>query len=299
MDFFNTSASIEQQIKLPLFEEKKIEVWMKRDDLLHPFVSGNKYRKLKYIVEDAITTEKSHLVTFGGAYSNHLVATASTGAAFGLKTTAIVRGEEKFSNSMLSICKLYGMDMVQVSREKYKDKDAAFNRFFKDDTKVYRIEEGGYSYLGAKGCADLIGELKQTYNHIFCAVGTGTTLAGLISCASNNTTTHGIVVLKGAEYLKEEIEALLTPGTKQYELHHNFHFGGYGKFDIELMDFIKEFAQQTGILLDPVYTAKMMKGVISLAQQDFFKRETKILVIHTGGLWGLTSEKASTLSQSV
>ncbi len=296
MDFFNTSASVEQQIKIPLFEEKKIEVWMKRDDLLHPFVSGNKYRKLKYIVENAVTEEKSHLVTFGGAYSNHLVATANAGAAFGLKTTAIVRGEEKFSNSMLSICKLYGMDIVQVSREMYRDKNAAFNRFFKDDTTVYRIEEGGYSYLGAKGCADLIKELKQAYNHIFCAVGTGTTLSGLINGVNSNTTINGIVALKGAEYLKKEIDALLTPSTKQYKLHHNFHFGGYGKFNNELITFIKEFARQTGILLDPVYTAKMMKGIISLAQQDYFEPDTKILAIHTGGLWGLTSEKVGVLS---
>lgn len=293
MNFFNTSASIEQQIKLPLFAEKQIEVWMKRDDLLHPFVSGNKYRKLKYLVQDAIAQGKSHVVTFGGAYSNHLVATASAAATFGLKASAIVRGEEEFSNSMLSVCKLYGMEILQVSRETYRDKDKAFSSFFSSDT-VYRIEEGGYSALAAMGCADLIEELQQPYNHIFCAVGTGTTVAGLIE-GSSTATVNGVVVLKGAEYIKGEIDALLS-APKNYKLHHNFHFGGYGKFDIEIVTFIKDFAQQTGILLDPVYTAKMMMGVIRLAKEDYFAPSTKILAVHTGGLWGLTSDKVSRLA---
>ncbi len=297
MDFFNTSASIEQQIMLPLFAEKQIEVWMKRDDLLHPFVSGNKYRKLKYLAQEAVLQGKQQLVTFGGAYSNHLVATASAGTALGLKTTAIVRGDEPLQNSMLTICRLYGMEVVQVSREAYRDKDTCFNTFFKGYNTVYRIEEGGYSKLGAKGCTDLITELKQPYNHIFCAVGTGTTLAGLIN-GTANTIINGIVVLKGAEYLKGEIDALLT-SQKEYTLFHNFHFGGYGKFDAKIIAFIKDFAQQTGILLDPVYTAKMMLGIVSLAQQDYFTSHTKIVAIHTGGLWGLTSEKTSTLTHSV
>lgn len=298
MDFFNTSSSVEQQIKLSLFAEKQIEVWMKRDDLLHPFVSGNKYRKLKYLAQDAVAKGKSHLVTFGGAYSNHLVATASSAAALGLKATAIVRGEEPLTNSMLSICRLYGMEIQQVNRETYRDKDKVFNTFFKNNDTVYRIEEGGYSSLGAKGCADLITELKQPYNHIFCAVGTGTTVAGLINGSnSNSTPINGIVVLKGAEYLKAEIDHLLSP-QKEYMLHHNFHFGGYGKFDSEIITFIKEFAQQTGILLDPVYTAKMMMGIIRLAKKDYFTPNTRILTIHTGGLWGLTSEKASKLANA-
>lgn len=295
MDFFNTSASFEQQVKLPVFAEKGIEVWVKRDDLLHPFVSGNKYRKLKYLAQAALYKGKKHIVTFGGAYSNHIVATASAGAALGIKTTAILRGEESFDNPMLAICRLYGMEFKQVSREDYKDKDVVFNRFFEGNNDVYRIEEGGYSTLGAKGCADLIDELSQPYQHIFSAVGTGTTLAGFINGAPADTQVNGIVVLKGAEYLSGEIDSLLLQPS-EYKLHHNFHFGGYGKFDKEIIDFIKTFAQQTGILLDPVYTAKMMMGIISLTQQDYFKPNTKILAVHTGGLWGLTSDRAIKLS---
>ncbi len=291
MNFFNTSASYEQKIEVPLFAQKQVEVWMKRDDLLHPFVSGNKYRKLKYLVQEAQQQGKQHLVTFGGAYSNHLVATASAGAALGLKTTAIVRGEEEFNNPMLSICRLYGMEFKQVSREEYRNKDAAFATFFGDSTEVYRIEEGGYSTLGAKGCTDIHSELTQIYQHIFCAVGTGTTVAGLINGAPEGTQVHGIVVLKGAEYLKNEIDSLLV-NPKNYTLHHNFYFGGYGKFDAEIISFIKQFAAQTGILLDPVYTAKMMMGLQQLVQQDYFSPNSKIVAIHTGGLWGLTSEKA-------
>lgn len=296
MDFFNTNASIEQQIKLPLFAEKQLELWVKRDDLLHPFVSGNKYRKLKYLVQDALVKNKKHLVTFGGAYSNHLVATASAGAALGIKTTAIVRGEEKLDSSMLALCKLYGMELLQVSRELYRDKNSAFNKFFAGNDAVYRIEEGGYSKLGAKGCAALISELEQPYQQIFCAAGTGTTVAGLAE-ESSTATVNGIVVLKGAEYLENEIDALLSP-EKSYKLHHSFHFGGYGKFNAETLGFIKEFSQQTGILLDPIYTAKMMMGIIDLAKADYFEPNTKILAIHTGGLWGLTSEKVAKLALS-
>lgn len=270
---------------------------MKRDDLLHPFVSGNKYRKLKYLVQDAITQGKNHLVTFGGAYSNHLVATASAGAALGLKTTAIVRGEEELDSPMLAICRLYGMEILQVNREEYRDKDAAFKRFFRGGDTVYRVEEGGYSALGVKGCTDLLSELSNSYNHIFCAVGTGTTVTGLANGADGKTEVHGMVVLKGAEYLQEEINKLLMPG-KSVTLHHEFHFGGYGKFDKEIISFIKAFAIQTGVLLDPIYTAKMMLGIINLIKNDYFSPGNKILAIHTGGLWGLISDKAVKLSRN-
>lgn len=292
MNFFNTTSSLEQKISLPLFEEKQIEVWIKRDDLLHPFVSGNKYRKLKYLVQDALAQGKTQLVTFGGAYSNHLVATASAAATLGLKTTAILRGDEELKNPMLTICQLYGMQIQQVSREDYRDKDACFERFFKNDDTVYRIEEGGYSAFGAKGCADLVSELTNKYDHIFCSVGTGTTLAGLINGAPGTTQVHGVVVLKGAEYLEGEINQLLTI-PKAFTLHHNFHGGGYGKFDKETIDFIRDFATKTGILLDPVYTAKMMKGLFTLIEQDYFAPGAQILAIHTGGLWGLTSERVA------
>lgn len=292
MNFFNTASSFEQKISHPIFDEKMVEVWIKRDDLLHPFVSGNKYRKLKYLVQDAMVQGKTQLVTFGGAYSNHLVATASAGAALGIKTTAILRGDERLNNPMLTICQLYGMEILQVSREDYRDKDACFDRFFKGDKTVYRIEEGGYSAIGAKGCADLVSELTNEYSDIFCSVGTGTTLAGLINGTPENTNVHGVVVLKGAEYLEAEVNQLLTH-PKSFTLHHTFHGGGYGKFDKETIDFIKEFATKTGILLDPVYTAKMMKGLFTLIEQDYFAPGSKILAVHTGGLWGLTSERVS------
>ncbi|HYG16625.1 MAG TPA: pyridoxal-phosphate dependent enzyme [Bacteroidia bacterium] len=295
MDLFNTSASYEQRLYLPIFEQKQVEVWMKRDDLLHPFVSGNKYRKLKYLIQDMLSQKKKHLVTFGGAYSNHLVATASAGAAAGLNTTAIVRGDEELDSPMLALCRLYGMEILQVSREEYRDKDSAFNRFFKEANSVYRIEEGGYSELGTKGCTDLLSELKTTYNHIFCAVGTGTTVAGLANGAGNDTKVHGVMVLKGAEYLQDKIDKLLIPG-KKVQLHHEFHFGGYGKFDKEIIKFIRNFAGQTGVLLDPVYTAKMMLGINHLAENNYFKPRDKVLAVHTGGLWGLTSDKAVKLS---
>jgi 1-aminocyclopropane-1-carboxylate deaminase len=266
-----------------------VDLYIKRDDLIHPFISGNKWRKLKYNLIKAQKENKSHFVTFGGTYSNHLLATAAAGAKFGFKTTAFVRGE-KIQNPLLTMCTLFGMELIFVERELYKNKEELFNNYYQGNDEVMMLAEGGYGYEAELGCREVIEELTQEYQHIFCASGTGATAAGIINGVDQQklkTEVHIVSSLKGGEFLKNEIENLLINPAQQYYLHTNYHFGGYAKTTPQLIDFIKDFSKKTGILLDPVYTSKTLFAMQDLAQQNYFKPNDKVLMIHTGGLFGV------------
>jgi 1-aminocyclopropane-1-carboxylate deaminase len=281
-----------QLLRCTAFEGSNISVFIKRDDLLHPFVSGNKWRKLKYVLADALQQQKNHLVSFGGNYSNHLVALASAGAQMGFKTTAFVRGEE-VNNHMLYLCRLFGMSLHFVDREGYKDKEALYTKFAQNNSSTYFIDEGGRGALAAKGCEEVLADAYD-FTHAICAVGTGTTLAGLANAAKQRgIIAEGICVLKGAAALRNDIATLTS---NDFVLHHQFHRGGYAKTDAALWAFIQLFAQQTGILLDQVYTAKMMMGLTELIQQGYYPKNSKILAIHTGGLLGLLSQTGVNLT---
>lgn len=280
------------QIADLLFEEKEVEVFIKRDDMIHPFISGNKWRKLKYVLEQAVNQHKTQLVTFGGAYSNHLLATASAGARFGFKTTGIVRGEE-VENDTLFLCKLHGMQLLFADRDSYRDKPALFNQYFKDDYNAFFIDEGGACAEAAKGCSELIAELATSYDHIFCACGTGTTAAGIINGITQHnlpTRFNAVPVFKNGGFMKTEIGRYLSANV-DYDLQLDYHFGGYAKTTPELIAFVKTFIAKTGILIEPVYTGKMLYAVYDLIAKDHFKPGTKILAIHTGGLLGLMGMK--------
>ncbi len=276
------------QIKNKLFDERGLTVFMKRDDLIHPIISGNKWRKLKYMLKHAQAENKTHLVTFGGAYSNHLLATAGAAARFGFKSTGIVRGEE-VTNDTLFLCRLHGMDLLFTDRESYRDKPALFQKYFANNPEVLFIDEGGASVEGAKGCSELVDELIETYDHIFCACGTGTTAAGILNGIQKHclpTQFHAVAALKNGGFLKDEIDRFLRSPVN-YELHTDYHFGGYGKTDEQLIGFIKQFVAETGILIEPVYTGKMLYAIYDLAAKNYFKPGSKILAIHSGGIWGL------------
>jgi len=276
------------QISHPLFDEKQVSVFLKRDDLIHPIISGNKWRKLKYILQKARAENKNHLVTFGGAYSNHLLATAAAAAMFGFKTTGFVRGEA-VDNNHLFLCRLYGMELLFMDRESYRDKLTLFNTHFGDNADVFFIDEGGASAEAAKGCAELISELPHMYDHLFCACGTGTTAAGILNGIVQNglsTHLHAIPVLKGGGFMAGEIDKYVTRPVP-YSLHLDYHFGGYAKTTPQLIGFIREFIAQTGILIDPVYTGKMLYAIFDLIGKYHFAPGSKILGIHTGGTWGL------------
>jgi 1-aminocyclopropane-1-carboxylate deaminase len=280
------------EVRHPLLDDNGIYLYLKRDDLIHPVISGNKWRKLKYLLKKARDEKKEHLVTFGGAFSNHLLATAAAGAQFGFKTTGMVRGEDVV-NEHLFLCRLYGMELIFVDRESYRDKPILFAKYFGSNTNAFFIDEGGASPEGAQGCTELMDELMETYDHLFCACGTGTTAAGIINGINNNyleTEFHAVPVFKNGGFMAAEIDKyLIKPSV--YQLHTDYHFGGYAKTTPELINFIKQFVATTGILIEPVYTGKMLYAIFDLAAKDKFKPGSKILAVHTGGIWGLLGMK--------
>lgn len=281
-----------QPIQQKVFDEQGLKVFIKRDDLIHPIISGNKWRKLKYPLRHAQFENRTHLVTFGGAYSNHLLATAAAAAKFGFRSTGFVRGE-RVNNDTLFLCQLHGMELLFTDRESYKNKQALFEKHFGSNKEAYFIDEGGTSDLAAKGVSELVDELPDTYDHIFCACGTGTTAAGIINgLAEHNIQSefHGIPVLKNGDFLRKDINRYLY-NSADYQLHKDYHFGGYGKTTPELINFIKEFVASTGILIEPIYTGKMLYAIHDLASKNYFIPGSKILAIHTGGLWGLLGMK--------
>lgn len=277
-----------QKLSHPVLEN----LWVKRDDLIDPYISGNKWRKLKYILQDAAAKGKNHLVTFGGAYSNHLVATAAAAARSGNKATAFVRGEE-INNEMLVLCRLYGMELIFVSREAYKDKSTCYEQHFQHNPLAYFIDEGGACAEAVTGCAEIISELPAGTKHLFCAAGTGTTAAGLfkgIQDAGLPTLLHVVPVLKGGEFIREEMGKYVALND-QLVLHPDFHFGGYAKTKPELISFMKIFTATHGMLIDPVYTAKLFFAVYQLAEENHFRAQDEIVVLHTGGLLGIMGMK--------
>lgn len=276
-----------EEIQHPDFEQKEVQVFVKRDDLIHPYISGNKWRKLKYILSDAEVRKQKHLVTFGGAYSNHLLATACAAAKFNFKSTGIVRGEKQ-SNPTLLLCQLFGMKLVFIDRESYQYKHELFSKYFKQDLNAFFIDEGGAGEAALKGCSELTDELSDNYDHIFCAAGTGTTAAGILMGIEKNqlqSKLNVIPVLKGADFLKEDITNF--SGSNNFEFHQDYHFGGYAKTTPELFEFIKSFTRSTGILIDPVYTGKMFYAIFDLISKNEFPPQSRILAIHTGGSFGI------------
>lgn len=285
---FDTNTPI-QPIYHPIVQKHQVDLWIKRDDLIHPFVSGNKWRKLQFVFEDATQKKATRLVSFGGPYSNHLVALACAGAMANIQTKAFVRGEP-VSNHMLQLCKSWGMELSFVTRTAYQNKQLLFeeNQLAGD----YFIDEGGRGNLAVKGCSDIIPS-NQPFTHAVCAVGTGTTFAGIVQQSNLlGILPLGIVVLKGAQGIEQDIQALCND-TDRFELMHQFHEGGYAKSTDALWSFIDDFAAQTGILLDQVYTGKMMKAVFTLIESGYFPAQSKILTVHTGGLLGLLTRQLS------
>ncbi|WP_443938325.1 1-aminocyclopropane-1-carboxylate deaminase/D-cysteine desulfhydrase [Pedobacter sp. MW01-1-1] len=267
-------------------------LYIKRDDLIDPYISGNKWRKLKYLLKSAAEKKKNHLVTFGGAYSNHLLATAAATAKTGLKATAFVRGDE-VENETLLLCKLYGMELIFTEREQYKNKQALFDAYFTKNPNAFFIDEGGASDEAIEGCSEIIDELPEVYDYIFCAAGTGTTGAGLLKGLLKHvlpTQLHIIPALKGATFIQDEIVKCI--GTeKNLHVHLDYHFGGYAKTTPELFQFIQFFSKQTGVLIDPVYTAKMFYAIHDLQKKGEIAADAKILALHTGGLMGIFGMK--------
>ncbi len=264
------------------------QVCIKPDYLLHPHISGNKYRKLKYNILEAQAQQHHTLLTFGGAYSNHIAAVAAAGKKFGFKTIGIIRGDEltEASNPTLDYAKACNMHLHFVNRDTYRQKaDAGFsNTLSSQFGDFYLIPEGGTNALAVKGCEEILTESDAYFDFICCAVGTGGTISGLINSSLPHQKVLGFPALKG-DFLREEISKFAHKS--HWELITGYHFGGYAKINTELIGFINKFKNDYNIPLDPVYTGKMMYGVYDLIAKGFFPEGSKILAIHTGGLQGI------------
>jgi 1-aminocyclopropane-1-carboxylate deaminase len=265
-----------------------------RLDLIHPVISGNKWFKLKYFLQDAQQNNATNIATFGGAWSNHIAATAFACKALGLKSIGVIRGEEPAKlSATLEQASANGMQLVFVSRENYRAKTAIMQA----DPGWYWVPEGGFGRIGVAGAKEILSGVDdlQSYSHIVAAVGTGTMLAGLINSALPHQHIIGISSMKGNDELNKTVQSL-TIGSASFEINHDFHFGGYGKHPKQLIDFINEVYQQHQLPLDIVYTGKTFFAIKSLVEEKRFPRRSKILMIHSGGLQGNNSLPAELLA---
>ncbi len=301
-----TSTPI-QEIQHPLLKEAKVSLLIKREDLNHPFVTGNKWWKLKYNLEEAEQQSQKTILTFGGTYSNHIYATAAAAHELNLKSIGIIRGEETLPlNPTLAFASQMNMKLHYVDRETYRNKNSP--EFIKNLQNTfgdfYMIPEGGSNELAVKGVYEFAQHLNIDFDYLCCAVGTGGTLAGLIAGLQDQKHIIGFSSLKNGSFLKEEIEKLLSDFRTLYdpmfgsaenysknvygnwELETSYHHGGYGKVTKNLLLFLQEIEEKTSIRFDPIYTGKMLFGIIDRAKKGMFKPGSSILAIHTGGLQG-------------
>lgn len=288
-----------QEVTEDFLVKKNIKLFVLREDLIHPEISGNKWRKLKYNCVEAKEKGHSQLLTFGGAYSNHIAATAAAGKEFGFKTVGIIRGEETLPlNNTLKQASEYGMKFKYVNRGFYRNEkyNSEFLKTLKSEFgDFYLVPEGGSNPFAVKGCSEIISNISIDYDVITCACGTGGTISGIIASVDKSKEIIGFPALKGGEFLIENIQKLLHDFSIQFDyqvsksnwiLNTDFHFGGYGKITPDLVEFVTRFKQQKKIPLDLIYSGKMLFGIYQLAKTtDVFNNKT-IVAIHTGGLQG-------------
>ncbi len=276
----------------PLFEIKGIQVWVKEDYLTHKEVSGNKFRKLKYNLLEARAQGKDKLLSFGGAYSNHIHALAAAGKLWGFHTLGIIRGHELSADSgqTLKFASEQGMELKFVDRAAYRNKEELIWRF---DDSWYVLPEGGSNQLALRGCSEMTDEiLKEIHpTHLCLSAGTGGTAAGILSNRNFNGRLEVFPALKNGEFLRSEIENLAGNASQRLNLHTDYHFGGYGKINTELSEFIEFSESKYSIPLDPVYTGKLFASVLDLIRKDYFFRGSVVVIYHSGGLQGKLSSK--------
>ncbi len=303
-----------QQINSEIIRSAGVDLYVLRLDLMHPWVNGNKWFKLKYNLLEAKEKNFTTLLTFGGAYSNHIYATAAAGNLFGFRTIGVIRGEERLPlNPTLSFAVQQGMQLVYMNREMYRQRNTPVVEEYLQQRfgEVFIIPEGGSNLNGVRGCMEIIGDAMPTavtersrsagyayaFDRICVACGTATTLTGIALSLHQGQRAIAFPVLKNGAFLAQEIESLLTnylasdlpaPSNSpaSWELVCDYHFGGYAKVNDELLLFSQQFTQEHGVPLDYVYTAKMFYGVMDLLKQGFFSKGDSLLLVHTGGLQG-------------
>lgn len=279
------------------FESRGLGLYVKRDDLIHPEVSGNKWRKLKYNIEQAKQMGKSGILTFGGAYSNHVLATAVACAHFGLKSAALIRGEElnTSSNEMLKKVSALGMELKFISRDEYHHRnDFDYLKNVKNQhPDHWVVPEGGKNFHGVLGCQEITREIEIPLDHLWVAQGTCTTAAGLLPTLGSNQQLHVVPALKGFDVWEamRELHFMMFSETEwkgmfdeKVVTHPNAHFGGYGKSTPELTTFIQQVHQEIGLPLDFVYTGKTFWALCQYYAEHPEIKNKAIVFLHTGGL---------------
>jgi len=281
--------SILTKIDDPLLDRYEIELWMKRDDRLHPVISGNKWRKLKYSLDHALSSGADTLISMGGAYSNHLHALAYAGKILGLKTAGFIRGERPETlTPTLTDMQSWGMELTFISRADYRllRQHQSSHDLPGLKPRQYWLPEGGAQALALTGVAELVNEIDVVYDVLSVPCGTGATLAGMIAAAPDQVSVMGFAALKNAGFLQADVAALLPKPATNWQINLDYHFGGFAATTTELMAFIEGFEDKTGIALDPVYTGKMMYALYDLITKHRFKPGRRIIAVHTGGLQG-------------
>ena len=293
------NASPLSRLDHPLLKRSNLEVWVKRDDLLHTVISGNKWRKLKFILDHVLSMNVHTVISMGGAYSNHLHALAYAGKLLGLNTVGFIRGERPSQlNPTLIDLQQWGMQLKFLTRSEYRELRCYENYDALPGlaSGEYWLPEGGALQQSLQGVAELVYELDVPYDYLCVPCGTGTTLAGIVKAMPKDKHIIGFAALKGAEYITNDVlnlisenEQLPTQSHRQHanwSISHDFHCGGFARTNKELLDFISCFARHSQVPLEPVYTGKMMLGLFTLIRQGYFSAGQRIIAIHTGGLQG-------------
>jgi len=280
-----------QLLDSPLLRSKQITLYVKREDLIHPVIGGNKWRKLNYNIQSINKNKPNQVLSFGGAYSNHIYALSGAGLIFGFSTIGIIRGEKyEPVNLTLDFAERAGMKLHYISRQAYRKKETPelMHELKSKFGDFYLIPEGGSNHLALPGCAEIIAELDSQlgddYDCVCVPCGTAGTLAGLVS-SNTQKKILGFSVLKGAAFLHENVKTLIGDlDNNNWEINLDYHFNGYAKHNSELLDFINTFHQQFGIRLEPVYSGKMFYGLFDLIKKNYFSPGSTIVALHTGGL---------------
>jgi 1-aminocyclopropane-1-carboxylate deaminase len=282
-------------VSIPVFSSRQIQVEVLRLDKIHPLISGNKWFKLQYYLQQAIKENKKRIITFGGAWSNHIIATAAACRLYQIPCTGLIRGEEPSTLSpVLTAAREMGMELCFLNRTDYANEQIPSHLNHPDHLIV---PAGGYGIAGANGAADILNycKNKEHYTHICCAAGTGTMMAGLLLAKEKKQQVTGISVMRNNHSLENEMKAFIPDCPLEYSLHHDYHIGGYAKYTDGLIQFMNDWFRQTAIPTDFVYTGKLIYAISDLAAKDHFPPGSKLLLIHSGGLTGNASLGKGTL----
>ena len=289
MDFNNSPL---QNLDLSYYGIKN-KVYVKRDDLIHPIISGNKWRKLKYNLEYYNSIYKKGIVSLGGAYSSHILALSYLCKVNSIKCVLLVRGEQPHPlNDILRKCLSYGAIIEYIIRKDYKNPKWIKKYVEENYNDFFFIPEGGSNFYGIKGCQNIAKEIENDFDYIFCEVGTGATFSGIVSSLNKSQSCFGVVVLKGATTIGENISKnfefeLKKPFSKNWILNHDYHLGGYAKYNEDLILFMREFYKITSLKTDPIYSGKMFYGLVDQLKNNKILENKKIIALHSGGLSGI------------